>query len=96
MTIDFPWPGLSACAAPQKNAIPSEASRNQPAGLCEDQLREPGVGDRADGDPLREQLRGEQRGRRARGRARCRRRRGGRDVERALEQVLRVGEQRGR
>src|SRR6478672_7682717 len=30
--IDFPWPGLSACAAPQKNAIASAAARNHPLG----------------------------------------------------------------
>src|SRR3954452_23021199 len=32
--IDLPWPGLSACAAPQKNAIAREANRTQPLGRC--------------------------------------------------------------
>ena len=71
--IDLPWPGLSACAAPQKNAIASEARRNQRrCGRWRISFAKPESATARTRDALVERLRAEERRRRPGG-ARARR-----------------------
>ena len=89
MTIVLPWPGESACAAPQKSAAASEARITSTLRCrASDQPREPRVGDavgrlRAPGPRAASAARrASARGAPTRG-----------HVERALQQALRIGAQ---